>query len=154
MTKDEYGPSKWGWVATQVEEFEASGGKRANTLLDTGLAIIVMTTVGHKSGLIRKVPLMRVEQGGEYAIIASKGGAGEHPGWYHNLVADPNVKIQDGADRGNHGSDSRSVRDHPVLHGHIEIHAHQHFFPVQIKIRKGDFAGFHGVALSLLMPGR
>jgi len=101
MTEDEYGPSKWGWVATQVEEFEASGGMRANTLLDTGLAIIVMTTVGHKSGLIRKVPLMRVEQGGEYAIIASKGGAGEHPGWYHNLVADPNVKIQDGADRGN-----------------------------------------------------
>jgi len=91
-----YGPSKWQWVSDQVAEYEASGGERANTLLDTGIAIIVMTTQGHKSGLIRKVPLMRVELEGEYAIIASKGGARENPGWFHNLVADPNVRIQDG----------------------------------------------------------
>ena len=92
----EYEASTWQWVADQVEEYEASGGTRANTLRDTGIPIIVMTTVGHKSGAIRKVPLMRVEHGGEYAIIASKGGAPSHPGWYHNLVADSNVQIQDG----------------------------------------------------------
>ncbi len=92
----EYEPSTWGWVAKQVEQYEASGGQEANTLMDTGIPIIVMTTVGHKSGKVRKVPLMRVEHDGEYAIIASKGGAPDHPGWFHNLVADPNVMIQDG----------------------------------------------------------
>lgn len=92
----EYAPSTWDWVAEQVAEYEASGGTRANTLRDTGIPIIVMTTVGHKSGLVRKVPLMRVEHEGEYALIASKGGAPAHPGWYHNLVADPTVLVQDG----------------------------------------------------------
>lgn len=92
----EYEPSTWGWVADQVAEYEASNGERANTLRDTGMPIIVMTTLGHKSGKVRKVPLMRVEHDGEYAIVASKGGAPAHPGWYHNLVADPNVTIQDG----------------------------------------------------------
>lgn len=92
----DYVPSTWQWVADQVEEYEASGGTRANTLRDTGIPIIVMTTVGHRTGAVRKVPLMRVEHDGEYAIIASKGGAPAHPGWYHNLVADQNVQIQDG----------------------------------------------------------
>ncbi len=92
----EYEPSTWEWVRNQVEEYESSGGTKANTLMDTGMPIIVMTTVGHKSGKVRKVPLMRVEHDGEYAIIASKGGDPKHPGWYHNLVADPNVMIQDG----------------------------------------------------------
>ncbi len=92
----EYEPSPWDWVAKQVEAYEASGGTEANTLMDTGIPIIVMTTVGHKSGKVRKVPLMRVEHEGEYAVIASKGGHDHHPGWFHNLVADPNVTIQDG----------------------------------------------------------
>lgn len=92
----EYEPSTWDWVREQVEQYEASGGAEANTLRDTGLPIIVMTTVGHKSGKVRKVPLMKVEHEGAYAIIASKGGAPAHPGWYHNLEADPNVMIQDG----------------------------------------------------------
>jgi F420H(2)-dependent quinone reductase len=92
----EYAPSRWDWVREQAEEYEASGGTRANTLRDTGLPIIVMTTRGRNSGKVRKVPLMRVEHGGEYAIVASKGGAPEHPGWYHNLVADPHVMVQDG----------------------------------------------------------
>ncbi len=92
----EYEPSTWDWVREQVEVYESSNGAQANTLRDTGIPIIVMTTVGHKTGKVRKVPLMRVEHEGEYAIIASKGGAPEHPGWYHNLVADPNVMIQDG----------------------------------------------------------
>ncbi len=94
----EYGPSKWQWVADQVAEYEASGGSKANTLLDTGIPIIVITTIGHRSGLVRKVPLMRVEHDGEYALIASKGGAAEHPGWFHNLLADPSIKLQDGSE--------------------------------------------------------
>jgi len=92
----EYEPSTWEWVADQVAEYEASGGTRANTLRDTGIPVIIVTMRGHKSGKIRKIALMRVEHDGEYALVASKGGAPEHPGWYHNLVADPNVEIQDG----------------------------------------------------------
>ena len=92
----EYEPSTWGWVADQVAEYEASGGERANTLMDTGIPIVVMTMVGHKTGKIRKVPVMRVEHDGEYASRASKAGMPTHPGWYHNLVADPSITIQDG----------------------------------------------------------
>ncbi|WP_419841304.1 nitroreductase family deazaflavin-dependent oxidoreductase [Candidatus Poriferisodalis sp.] len=92
----EYGPSTWDWVREQADAYEASSGAQANTLRDTGLPIIVMTTVGHRTGLVRKVPLMRVEHEGEYAIVGSKGGAPAHPGWYHNLMADPTVLIQDG----------------------------------------------------------
>jgi deazaflavin-dependent oxidoreductase (nitroreductase family) len=92
----EYEPSSWDWVAKQAAEYEASGGTRANTLRDTGIPIIVMTTMGHKSGMVRKVPLMRVEHDGQYALVASKGGAPDHPGWYHNLMADPHVMVQDG----------------------------------------------------------
>lgn len=95
-SQGDYEPSARAWVRDQVAVYEASGGTRANTLRDTGLPIIVMTTVGHKTGKVRKVPLMRVEHDGEYAIVASKGGASEHPGWYHNLVADTRVSIQDG----------------------------------------------------------
>lgn len=94
----EYEPSSWDWVREQVEEFEASGGERANTFADTGLPIIVMTNRGHKSGKLRKTPLMRVEHGGEYALIASVGGAPSNPGWYHNVKADPHVTVQDGAE--------------------------------------------------------
>jgi deazaflavin-dependent oxidoreductase (nitroreductase family) len=96
MTDGEYGPSTWGWVADQVEAYEASGGSEANTLRDTGIPIIVFTTKGHKSGKIRKVPLMRVEHEGAYALVASKGGDPKHPGWYHNLIADPEIMMQDG----------------------------------------------------------
>lgn len=93
----EYEPPAQGWVRKQVERYEASGGTEANTLMDTGIPIIVMTTIGAKSGKIRKVPLMRVEHDGEYALVASKGGTPENPGWYHNLVSMPRVRIQDGA---------------------------------------------------------
>ena len=97
MTLDgEYGPSTWEWVADQAEEYESSNGQRGNTLRDTGLPVIIMTTVGHSTGLVRKVPLMKVEHEGQYAIVASKGGAENHPGWYHNLMANSTVLIQDG----------------------------------------------------------
>jgi F420H(2)-dependent quinone reductase len=93
----EYAPSPWEWVRNQVEEYEQSGGERGNTLLDTGLPIIVLTTKGARSGAIRKTPLMRVEHEGEYALVASLGGAPKHPVWYHNLLANPqDVRIQDG----------------------------------------------------------
>ena len=98
MTADaEYEPSPAKWVRDQVEEYEASGGQRANTLTDTGLPVVIVTTTGNKSGKIRKMPLMRVEHEGEYALVASQGGAPKHPVWYYNLKSDPDgVKIQDG----------------------------------------------------------
>jgi deazaflavin-dependent oxidoreductase (nitroreductase family) len=80
-----------------VEEYERSGGERGNTLLDTGLPIIIVAARGHKTGKLRKWPVMRVEHDGEYALVASKGGAPEHPVWYFNLKAAPDeVAIQDG----------------------------------------------------------
>ena len=93
----EYEPSPAQWVRDQVEEYESSGGQRANTLRDTGLPVIIVTTRGNRSGKLRKTPLMRVEDGGEYLLVASKGGAPSHPVWYYNLKADPAaVTIQDG----------------------------------------------------------
>ncbi|MDQ1445280.1 MAG: hypothetical protein QOI20_1744, partial [Acidimicrobiaceae bacterium] len=77
--------------------YESSGGQKGNTLLDTGRPVIIVTTRGNKSGKLRKTPLMRVEHNGEYALVASMGGAPTHPVWYYNLVADPEaVTIQDG----------------------------------------------------------
>jgi F420H(2)-dependent quinone reductase len=93
----EYEPSPSDWVRNQVAQYEASGGAEANTLLDTGLPIVIVTTRGNKSGNLRKTPLMRVEHDGEYALVASKGGDPHHPVWYFNLLADPgSVAIQDG----------------------------------------------------------
>ena len=93
----EYEPSPIGWVRRQVEEYEASGGRRANTLRDTGLPIVVVTTRGSRSGKLRKTPLMRVEHGGEYALVGSQGGRPRDPEWVLNLRADPEaVTLQDG----------------------------------------------------------
>jgi len=98
MSADQtYEPSPSKWVRDQVAAYERSGGSEANTLRDTGLPIVVVTTRGNKTGKIRKTPLMRVEHDGEYALVASKGGAPAHPVWYYNLKADPEaVQIQDG----------------------------------------------------------
>jgi len=90
----EYAPSPTAHVRKQVEEFEASAGARANTM--RGVPIIVLTSAGARTGRLRKTPLMRVEHDGEYAVVASMGGAPEHPVWYHNLVANPHVELQDG----------------------------------------------------------
>ncbi|MET9879435.1 nitroreductase family deazaflavin-dependent oxidoreductase [Actinacidiphila glaucinigra] len=90
----EYQPSPEQWVRDQVELYEGSGGTDGTTL--RGRPVIVLTTLGVKSGRIRKTPLMRVEHDGRYAVVASKGGAPKHPVWYHNLVADPRVELQDG----------------------------------------------------------
>lgn len=94
----EYEPSAWQWVRDQVAEYEASGGERANTLRDSGLPVIIVTTRGNKSRKMRKFALMRVEHDGEYALVASQGGAPSNPSWYYNLVDDPTaLAIQDGA---------------------------------------------------------
>ncbi len=94
---DDYEPSRWQWVRDQVETYERTGGRDCNTLRDTGLPIIIVTTRGNKSGKIRKTPLMRVEHNGEYALVASVGGAPKNPVWYYNVTAAPDdVTIQDG----------------------------------------------------------
>jgi deazaflavin-dependent oxidoreductase (nitroreductase family) len=93
----EYVPSKAQWVRDQVERFEATDGQEANTLMDTGYPIVVITSVGAKSGHLRKNPVMRVERDGVYVAIASKGGADDNPEWYYNFVAHPEVDLQDGA---------------------------------------------------------
>jgi deazaflavin-dependent oxidoreductase (nitroreductase family) len=90
----EYEPSPAEWVRNQVEQYESSGGTEGTAL--RGLPVIVLTSKGAKSGKIRKTPLMRVEHGGRYAVVASQGGAPKHPTWYHNLVSDPHVELQDG----------------------------------------------------------
>ncbi|WP_405988919.1 nitroreductase family deazaflavin-dependent oxidoreductase [Streptomyces sp. NBC_00986] len=92
----EYEPSPSQWVRDQVELYESSGGTKGTTLADTGLPVILLTTVGAKSGKIRKTPLMRVEHDGVYAVVASQGGAPTHPVWYFNVQADPHVELQDG----------------------------------------------------------
>ncbi|WP_431778260.1 nitroreductase family deazaflavin-dependent oxidoreductase [Microbacterium aurantiacum] len=93
----EYKPSTSEWARTQAERYEASGGTEDNLL--RGVPIIVLTTVGAKSGGLRKTALMRVEHEGRYLVVASKGGAPEHPAWYHNIVKNPHVELQDGADK-------------------------------------------------------
>ena len=94
-----YVPSKRQWVRDQVAAYEASDGERANTLRDSGDPIVVITSVGAKSGNLRKNPVMRVERDGEYVAIASKGGADDQPEWYFNFLANPVVELQDGAVR-------------------------------------------------------
>ncbi|GHB08882.1 MULTISPECIES: nitroreductase family deazaflavin-dependent oxidoreductase [Streptomyces] len=90
----EYEPSPTTWVREQVELIESSGGTQGTTL--RGMPVILLTTRGAKSGKLRKTPLMRVEHGGEYAVVASLGGAPKHPVWYYNVLADPHVELRDG----------------------------------------------------------
>jgi F420H(2)-dependent quinone reductase len=90
----EYEPSPTRWARDQVELYESSGGTEGTTM--RGKPVIILTTRGARSGKIRKTPLMRVEHDGLYAVVASLGGAPKHPVWYHNIVADPRVELQDG----------------------------------------------------------
>lgn len=89
----EYEPSPTDWAREQAEKFEGSNGAEAYTL--QGKPIILLTTVGAKSGKLRKTPLMRVEHDGEYAVVASLGGAPKHPVWYWNIKADSHVELRD-----------------------------------------------------------
>lgn len=92
----EYAPSSSDWAREQAEKYEASNGSEANTLLDRGYPIVLVTSIGAKTGKLRKTPLMRVEHNGEYAAVASLGGAPKHPVWYYNLKANPTVELRDG----------------------------------------------------------
>ncbi|MGN9844609.1 nitroreductase family deazaflavin-dependent oxidoreductase [Nonomuraea sp. H19] len=104
--KGEYEPSRAQFVRDQVELYESSGGTQGTTLgvlvsreedeKLRDLPVVILTTMGAKSGKIRKTPVMRVEHDGAYAVVASMGGAPTHPVWYHNVVADPRVELQDG----------------------------------------------------------
>jgi deazaflavin-dependent oxidoreductase (nitroreductase family) len=93
----EYEPSSWDWVRDQVEKYERSGGAEAPNLLDTDYPVVVVTSLGAKTGKVRKNPVMRIEHEGRYAAIASVGGAPNNPVWYYNLKANPRVELQDGA---------------------------------------------------------
>lgn len=95
--KGEYLPSTAEWARTQAETYEATSGAEAGDL--RGAPIIVLTTVGAKTGGLRKTALMRVEHEGRYAVVASKGGAPKPPQWYWNIVRNPRVELQDGADK-------------------------------------------------------
>jgi F420H(2)-dependent quinone reductase len=93
----EYVPSPDRRTREQVALYESSGGTKGLTL--RGVPCVVLTTVGARSGKLRKVALMRVEHDGAYAVVASMGGAPTHPVWYHNAVAHPRVELQDGPQR-------------------------------------------------------
>ena len=90
----EYEPSTSDWARKQAELFEGSGGAKGATL--RGMPIVLLTSIGAQSGKLRKSPLMRVEHDGEYAVVASLGGAPKHPVWYYNLRKHPHVELQDG----------------------------------------------------------
>lgn len=91
----EYEPSTSEWARTQAELYESTNGAEGGDL--RGMPMIVLTTVGAKSGKLRKTALMRVEHDGVYAVVASLGGAPKHPVWYFNIVAQPHVELQDRA---------------------------------------------------------
>jgi F420H(2)-dependent quinone reductase len=91
----QYAPSARPGSREQAETYEASGGTQAADLM--GTPIIVLTSVGAKTGLLRKNPLIRIEHDGQYAVLASNGGSPRHPVWYYNVAANPHVELQDGA---------------------------------------------------------
>lgn len=90
----EFATEKTGWVAEQLATIDKTGDTRSVQVMDR--PVVVYTMRGAKSGLLRRVPLMRVEHNGAYAVVASKGGAPQHPAWYHNITANPEVEVQDG----------------------------------------------------------
>lgn len=96
----EYATPKPGWVADQLAQIDAAGDTSVVGI--QGRDVVVLTIRGARSGLLRRVPLMRVEHGGAYAAVASKGGDPRHPDWYHSLTANPDIEIQDGTTRGDY----------------------------------------------------
>lgn len=101
----EYAPSTSDWARENAEKYMESGGTEGTAL--KGKPVILLTTVGAKTGKLRKTPLMRVEHNGEYAIVASLGGAPTNPVWYYNVKANPRVELQDGSET--HDYDAREV---------------------------------------------
>jgi deazaflavin-dependent oxidoreductase (nitroreductase family) len=95
-TPDNYLPSPSTWVRNQVETIESTGTTESVDIM--GRPVVLLTMRGARSGATRKVPLMRVEHEGRYAAVASKGGHPDHPEWYFNLRAHPELLLQDGAE--------------------------------------------------------
>ena len=91
----EYIPSPWDLVREQVELYEGSGGTEGTTLRETGLPVIIVTNTGNRTGVIRKTPLMRVKDGDDYVLVASRGGAPNNPQWVSNLRSNADVEIRD-----------------------------------------------------------
>jgi deazaflavin-dependent oxidoreductase (nitroreductase family) len=91
----DYEPSTSAWAREQAERYEATHGEEGGDL--RGRPVIVLTSVGARTGKIRKSPLMRIEHDGVYAVVASLGGAPKHPVWYRNLKEKPHVELQDGS---------------------------------------------------------
>lgn len=91
----EYAEEKTGWVKDQLAKIDETGTTESVDVM--GMAVVVYTMRGAKSGKLRRVPLMRVEHDGVYAVVASKGGAPKHPAWYNNITAHPEVEVQDGS---------------------------------------------------------
>jgi len=96
----EYAPSPWDWSREQADKYAESGGSEAADM--KGKPIILLTTVGAKTSKLRKTPLMRVEHNGEYAVVASLGGAPKNPVWYYNIAKNPRVELQDGGVTGDY----------------------------------------------------
>ena len=101
----EYAPSPLDWSRENAEKYMSSGGTDGTEL--KGMPVVLLTTVGAKTGKLRKTPLMRVEHDGQYAIVASLGGAPKNPVWYYNVVKNPRVELQDGTVAGDY--DAREV---------------------------------------------
>lgn len=96
----DYEPSTLDWARENADLYIASGGTQGTEL--KGMPVVLLTTIGAKSGKLRKTPLMRVEHDGEYAVVASLGGAPKNPVWYYNIVANPHVELQDGTVSGDY----------------------------------------------------
>jgi deazaflavin-dependent oxidoreductase (nitroreductase family) len=101
----DYEPSTLDWARENAELYMRSGGTQGTEL--KGMPVILLTTIGAKSGKLRKTPLMRVTHDGEYAVVASLGGAPKNPVWYYNIVKNPRVELQDGTETGDY--DAREV---------------------------------------------
>ena len=143
----EYAPSTSAGARKQAESYEGSGGTRSTTL--NGLPVVVLTTLGRRSGKVRKTPLMRVEHDGTYAVVASLGGAPRHPVWYHNVLAHPRVELQDETERRDyvarevHGEEKvlwweRAVAAYPPYAGYQEKTSRE--IPVLVLERADDDA--------------
>ena len=88
-----YAASASSWVAEQVELYERTDGSEGGTF--RGHPVIVVTMTGARTGLVRKVPLMRVHHDGKYAVLAANGGDPVHPAWYRNILSSRSVRVQD-----------------------------------------------------------
>ncbi|WP_368496242.1 nitroreductase family deazaflavin-dependent oxidoreductase [Herbiconiux sp. A18JL235] len=129
----EYEPGTSDWARKQLDVYEASGGTEGTTL--NGMGVVILSTIGAKSGKLRKTPLMRVEHDGEYAVVASLGGAPKHPVWYHNIVAEPHVELQDRTEK--HDYRAREVfGDEKALWWERAIAAYPPYADYQLKTER------------------